>query len=173
MRYNNCRSTYIWVSTWDVGTYPYAYIYGHKCTHTPNAYVSSGTRSISLVWAFYYTHNLCEQWRLRREHIRELSAFIHKFCFKGEVKSTFLKIRPIWIVDLTCCRKNPAENSKQPAFSSGWASLWSTYQLAPCHLNYVTHVNKDGGSCQNALDNCLFWKKQTNWPLYIVRSVAE
>ena len=65
-------------------------------------------------------------------------------------------------MDLTCCRKKHAGNSKQ--------SFWSAYRFAPCHLNYVTHVNKDGGSCQNALDNCLFWR---NWHVYMVRSVPE
>ena len=43
-------------------------------------------------------------------HIREPSAFIHKICFDGEVKNTFLKIMPILIVDLTCDRKKHAEN---------------------------------------------------------------
>ena len=52
-------------------------------------------------------------------HIREPSAFIHKICFDGEVKNTFLKIRPILIVDLTCDRKKHAENFKKSAFSSG------------------------------------------------------
>ena len=65
-------------------------------------------------------------------------------------------------MDITCCRKKHAGNSKQ--------SLWSAYRFAPCHLNYVTHVNKDGGSCQNALDYCLFWR---NWHVYMVRSVPE
>ena len=58
-----------------------------------------------------------------RLHIRVTLIFIDKICFDGEVKITCVKSRPILIVDLTCCRKKHAKNSKQPAFSSGRASL--------------------------------------------------
>ena len=61
-------------------------------------------------------------------------------------KNRTLSLRLGLFVDLTCFRKYHAENSKQPAFFSGWASLWIVYRLVPCHLNYITHVNKDGGS---------------------------
>ena len=43
------------------------------------------------------------------------SAFIRKICLDREVKNNFLQNRLNLTVDLTCCRKKHAENSKQPA----------------------------------------------------------